>query len=252
MSRITMKKGKSQTIEELFSKFFAASASRGVKDKSLETYGQHFHAISKRLDVKILISDLCKQDLEDMILHMREDQLADSSISSYTRTLKAFFSWCNEERYTDLNIAIYKAGDTVKETYTDEELLALLKKPDPSASFCEYRSWVIVNFLLNSGCRAATVRNIQEQDVDLQKGQIILRHTKNGHIQVIPLCSAMVSILKDYMGIREGSGSDYLFCNEFGDYMTENALRLSIVRYNRSRGVARTSIHAFRHTFARK
>ena len=60
-----------------------------------------------------------------------------------------------------------------------------------------------MNFLLNSGCRAATVRNIQNQDVDLSRRQIVLRHTKNGKVQVIPLCSAMVSILRDYMAVRE-------------------------------------------------
>ena len=86
----------------------------------------------------------------------------------------------------------------------------------------------------------------------MSRKQIVLRHTKNGKVQVIPLCSAMVGILRDYMAVREGASSDYLFCNEFGGFLTENALRLAIVKYNNSRGVERTSIHAFRHTFARK
>ena len=252
MARITMKKAKRQTIEEIYGNFLSAAASRGVKDKTLDTYRQHFHAISKRLDVELPIAELTKQDLEDMILSMREDQLADSSISSYTRTLKTFLSWCNEEGYTKVNIPIYRAADTVKETYTDEELLALLKKPEGDCSFCEYRNWVIINFLLNSGCRAATVRNIQEQDVDLSRRQILFRHTKNGSIQVIPLCSSMIAILREYMAIREANSTEYLFCDEFGGQLTENALRLAITRYNKSRGVERTSIHAFRHTFARK
>ena len=34
--------------------------------------------------------------------------------------------------------------------------------------------------------------------------------------------------------------------------LSENALRLAIAHYNRSRGVGKTSIHLFRHTFARK
>ena len=101
----------------------------------------------------------------------------------------------------------------MKETYSDDELMTLLKKPEADCKFCEYRNWVIVNFLLNSGCRAATVRNIQNQDVDLSRKQIVLRHTKNGKVQVIPLCSAMVGILRDYMAVREGTSSDYLFCN---------------------------------------
>lgn len=33
--------------------------------------------------------------------------------------------------------------------------------------------------------------------------------------------------------------------------MTENGFRCSIVHYNRKRGVQKTSIHLFRHTFAK-
>ena len=128
--------------------------------------------------------------------------------------------------------------DTVAST---SNCTRLLKKPDADCKFCEYRNWVIVNFLLNSGCRAATVRNIQIQDVDLLRKQIVLRHTKNGKVQVILLCTSMIAILRDYMAVRAGKGSDYLFCNEFGDFLTENALRLAIVKYNNTKGVDRTS-----------
>ncbi len=252
MARITMRNSQKATFVQVFEVYISAVTARGVKDKTIATYKQHFHAISKRLDGSLLINRLSSTGLDNMILQMRKEGLSDSSINSYTRTLKCFLSWCNEEGYTKTNLKIYKAAETVKEVYTDDELLTLLKKPEADCKFCEYRNWVIVNFLLNSGCRAATVRNIQNQDVDLSRRQIVLRHTKNGKIQVIPLCTAMVSILRDYMTVREGEAADYLFCNEFGGFLTENALRLAIVKYNNSRGVERTSIHAFRHTFARK
>ncbi len=252
MARITMKTQQRSSIEQSFSLFLTAASSRGVKDKTLETYRQHFRAISKRLDNSRAVEDLSKDDLDGMIAAMRKDELSERSINSYTRTLKAFLSWCNEEGYSPATISIYKASEAVKETYTDAELLELLKKPRAGCNFCEYRNWVIVNFLLNSGCRAATVRNIQNQDVDLISRQIVLRHTKSGRTQVIPLCSSMVSILREYMSTRGGERADYLFCNEFGEFLSENGLRLAIAKYNRSRGVSRTSIHAFRHTFARK
>lgn len=252
MARISMRSVQKSTFEQIFSLYLSAAAAKGVKEKTLDTYKQHFRAISKRLDVTTPMEKLTSNDLDSMILRMREEQLSDSSINSYTRTLKVFFSWCNEEGHSDLNLKIYKAPETVKEVYSDEELLILLKKPRADCNFCEYRNWVIVNFFLNSRVRAATVRNIQNQDVDLQRRQIVLRHTKNGKSQVIPLCSSMVTILRDYMAVREGGASDYLFCNEFGDFLTENALRLAIAKYNKARGVERTSLHAFRHTFARK
>ena len=52
----------------------------------------------------------------------------------------------------------------MKETYSDLELSALLKKPDiRKATFAEYRDWVIINFLLNCGSRAATARAIHTE-----------------------------------------------------------------------------------------
>ena len=220
MVKIQMKKAQSHSMKDIFELFLSAAAARGVKAKTLETYRTHFMAISKRLDTSIPLEELTKRHLEDMIFEMRSGNLSDCSINSYTRTLKVFLSWCNEEGYSDLNIKLYKARETVKETYTDEELLILLKKPKSDCSFCEFRNWAIINFLLNSGCRAATVRNIQNRDVDLSRRQIVLRHTKTGKTQVIPLCNAMISILRDYMTIRGGNGEDYLFCNEFGEFLS--------------------------------
>ena len=162
-----MRNVQKSSVSEYFDLYLSSAAARGVKDKTLQTYKNHFRAIAKRMDVTVPMNRLNSQDLEDMILSMREEGLSASSINSYTRTLKVFFSWCNEEGHSHLNIKLYKAPETVKEVYTDEELMILLKKPEANCNFCEYRNWVIINFLLNSGCRAATVRNIQIQDVDL-------------------------------------------------------------------------------------
>lgn len=237
MARIRMKNMSKESVQEVFLLFLSASAGKGVKNKTIDTFKQHFHAISKRLNVEAPLSSLTEADLNAMIRQMREDGLADTSINSYTRTLKVFLSWCNEQGRTELNLPIYKAAEAVKETYSDEELLLLLKKPEAGCGFCEFRNWTIINFLLNSGCRASTVRAIQNQDVDLVRRQILFRHTKNGKIQMIPLCSSMVSILRDYMAVRGGGSTDYLFPNEFGNMLTENALRLAIVKYNTTRGV---------------
>ena len=67
----------------------------------------------------------------------------------------------------------------------------------------------------------------------------------------IPLSSSMTAILARYMRTRGGKPEDYLFCEDTGEQLTEIALRRSIERYNRSRGVKKTGLHKFRHTFAR-
>ena len=241
------------SVPEAFEDFLRTKRAEGAKTKTAQTYSQHFHAISKHLNVNVDIGELSSDDLREMIISMQESGLSPNTIKSYTITLKAFPSWCNKEGITNLNMARYKGEETIKETYTDEELETLLKKPNlRKCGFVEYRSWVIINFLVNSGSRAATIRNIQNRDVDLINHIVYARHTKNSKALVIPLCSEMVSVLKEYMRTRGGQQDEFLFCNEYGNQLTEAGLRTSIERYNKRRGVQKTSIHLFRHTFARK
>ena len=250
--RITMNAQKGATYAEVFARFITARTAAGVSDITIRNYHNNLHTVSKYLDVDTPLDRLTKKQLDDMVVEMRQAGLAHNTITTYARIVRTFLNWCNREGLTSITMPNMKDKETVKETYTDSELVRLLKKPEKGCDFTEYRNWAIVNFLMNSGCRAATIRNIQNRDVDLDARQIILRHTKNGKVQVIPLCSVMVNILRDYTAIRGGESEDYLFCNQFGDMLTMNALRLAVAKYNQSRGVSKTSTHLYRHTFARK
>lgn len=250
--KITFREQFESSFEEVYTSFIISQTSKGVSQATIKNYHSHLKGISRHLDISAPFDSLTKRDLEAMVVSMRAAGLAHNSIATYVRVINTFLHWCHREGLSDLTAPNIREKETVKETYTDAELMILLKKPDRKCDFCEYRNWVIVNFLLNSGCRAATVRNIQNRDVDLVNRRVIYRHSKNGKVQVSPLCTQMVSILRDYMRIRKGEPEEYLFCNQYGDMMTENALRLAIAHYNKSRGVQKTSLHLFRHTFARK
>ena len=249
--KIQMKK--SETIAEVFDNFILTRKAKGLSDKTVLSYKSHFKSLRNYLDIELPIDDLTKTELENMVARMRDSGLAANSISSYVRVLKTFFSWCNIEGITQINMPRYKSEETIKETYSDSELERLLKKPNMrKCSFAEYRTWVIINLLVNNGTRAATVRNIKNKDVDLENLVIYLRHTKSKKSRVIPLCSELQGILKEYMRIRGGADEDFLFPTENGEQLKENGLRNNIARYNKRRGVLKTSIHLFRHTFARK
>lgn len=250
--KITMNGQSRKSVAEVFEDFVLSQMAQGLSDITIATYRHHIHSISNHLDIQKPMEALTRKDLEAMVVSMRKAGLAHNSISSYCRVLRTFLNWCRRNGMTVPELPNIKDRETVKEAYTDEELLALLKKPGKNCSFCEYRNWVIVNFLMNSGCRSATIRNIQNRDVDLDTRQIILRHNKNGKIQTVPLCSQMVSILREYMPIRSGTPEDYLFCDQYGGMLSMNGLRLAVARHNQSRGVEKTSTHLYRHTFARK
>lgn len=240
----------SHSIEETFEDFLNSKRANGLKEKTLQTYQAHFNVVAKHLDIEQPIEELSKREMEKALNHLTASS---NSMRSYTATLKSFLSWCLEEDLCNVSISLYKAEETIKDTYTDAELQKLLKKPDTKhCQFAEYRNWVIINLLLNSGSRASTIRNILIKDVDLEGQTISYRHTKNKQVQIVPLCNEMRKILKEYMRVRDGNPNDYLFPNQYGGQMTENGLNEAIRRYNRHRGVSKTSIHLFRHSFAER
>ena len=240
------------TLAEVFPRFLTSKTAQGVSEKTLKTYRWHFHCIGKHLDLGMCFDDFTKEHMELLVVSMRRNGLSHNSISSYMRVMRTFMKWSKEQGYTTLDVPNIRDKETIKETYSDEELARLLKKPSSSCDFAEYRNWVIVNFLLNCGCRASTIRNIRNCDVDISARQVFFRHMKTGKVQMIPLCSSMAGILADYMEIRGGTERDFLFSNDYGEMLTENSLRSAIYRYNKRRGVQKTSLHLFRHTFAKK
>ncbi len=114
-TKITMKK--SVTFEDVFADFIMTRKAKGLSGKTITTYNQHFRAISKHIDINNPIERVSKLDLEKMIASMRDACLAPNSIKSYTRTLKSFFSWCNEEGISALNIKLYRAEETDKKSF---------------------------------------------------------------------------------------------------------------------------------------
>lgn len=241
------------TFEECFERFLIAKKAKGLATKTLQTYQNHYGAISKYLLPEAEMDTLSKDDIEGMLAQMRDKGLSSNSIASYTRTLRSFLSWCNDEDITQLNCKQYKAEETVKDTYTDKELARLLKKPNMrQCTFSEYRNWVMVNLLLNCGLRAATMRMILVKDVNLKNQTIVYRHTKNKSIQIAPLCSEMVHILHEYLKLRQGKDNEVLFPSDENTPFTESGLHQAIAKYNKNRGVSKTSIHLFRHTYAER
>ena len=71
-------------------------------------------------------------------------------------------------------------------------------KTTPKKSTVEQIFNLYICSVTSEGVKDKTITTYN-QDVDLDQRQIVLRHTKNGKLQVIPLCRSMVTILRDYI-----------------------------------------------------
>lgn len=78
----------------------------------------------------------------------------------------------------------------------------------------------------------------------------MLRGTKNGQSIELPICDTIIKILEQYVNVRKHMPGEFLFCNIKGEQLSKNSICHAIIKYNRERGVQKTSIHLFRHRWA--
>ena len=189
--------------------------------------------------------------IEDFIDHEMSKGNRITAINTRLRGLRVFFRWCADRGYmNDPRIVLLKEDETIKEPYTDEELQRLLKQPE-SDRWTEWRNWAAVNTFLATGIRANTLVNIRIGDVDFGHDLIILKKLKNRKQQIIPLSSSLKDVLELYLQLWDWTTEYNLFPTSANGQMTVHALETAVRHFNISRGVTKTSLHLFRHTFAK-
>lgn len=245
----------SKTLKEGFEEFIKYSIVRDCTESTLINYKTTMSNFNKFCPESTPLNHINKNTIEDYICYLRENtNMSNMSISIWLQRLKAVLNYLHNNDYMDkIAFPVIRCEKKVKEVYTDEELALLLKKPNLNlGNFTEYRNWVMINYLLSTGNRRNTLVNIKISDVDFEGAVIKLSTTKNKKQQYIPLSATLSKILKDYLKHRGGKPDDYLFCDACGDKLKTDNLRISLTRYHQRRGVEKTSIHLYRHTFAKK
>lgn len=245
------------TLDESMHYLFQYCKVKNLRKLTIENYRKQlkeFELFIKENRKYENVNEIRQHDINEYTLHLKSKGLKDESVNRYLRGLRVFVNYCmDNEQCNKLKVRIGKADKAIKPTYTDDELTALLVKPNlRKCSFSEYRNWVIINFLLGTGIRVATLINSKIEDVDLVTDRFTIRYSKNRKSSIIPISKQLKTVLSEYLRIRKGNDEDYLFCNQFGEQMTIYSLRHAIERYNHARGVNKTGIHIFRHTFAKK
>lgn len=255
-TRITRRNYSDYTIEEVFDVFKREKLAYGITQDTITNYHDSLMRFCQTMKLNDpRVNQIGKSEILDFIYKLKDEEgIRETSINHYLRDLRAFLNWSYAEGYLleKVPIKLIKLQETVKETYTDEELKKLLVQP-VTDDYCEWRSWAVVNWILATANREKTVCSIRMCDLNIPEKEIILPHLKNKKAQIIPMSSELAIVLKIF--IREfrsdAKDNDYLFCNIAGERLSENALKLSVRKYNKSRDVERTSIHALRHTFAK-
>ena len=252
--KLTMSKNNNLTIEQAWDLFIRKAHVKNLSKYTLKTYKYHFDAFCRFTDKTQQLTTITSDTIDNFILYLKEESNASAiTINSYLRTIRSFLYYCMEcGHLLHYKITMPKVEKKIKETYTNDELQRLLKKPNKkTCTFTEYKTWVFENYLLGTGNRISSALNVQICDINFDDELIIIRKTKNRKQYIIPLSQTLAAILKEYLEIRGGSDTDYVFCNMYGEQGNRRSYQQLVQEYNIKRNVNKTSCHLFRHTFAK-
>lgn len=183
--------------------------------------------------------------------------LSPATLNNYLAHLRAFFAWCIEARYSDLNPALklklrrHKSPDP--EHFSQEMIDSLVNKMNDwyetsgriylNSESGRYYLSDIVRFAVMSGCRLNEITGLQWSDCDFSGKTIHIREPKNGHDRYIGMFPALDSLLSEIP--RSGI---YVFTVN-GERLDHARLSKRFKAFCRELGFSeRLHFHSLRHT----
>ena len=239
------------SLADAADKFFIHNDAVGLSEATQKTYQRRVKKFIDFMGGGVDVSEMTDFAFERYLIKLRATGIKPVSIATDMRHLRAFVRYCIGKGYIeDMVFPMPKVEETIKEPYSDEEMALLLEKPQ-RGNWVEFRNWVMINYFFSTGQRLSTVLNIKVNHLDLANHTVKLTHNKDKKQKYMPLSKKMVEILEEYIYVSDLRPNDWLFPEYEGKQLSVRGAQDSIAQYNKRRKVEKTSIHAFRHTFAK-
>ena len=228
---------------------------RNLREATVNHYRCSYKQMFKYFSPDMPIYKITQETYNGYVIYLKEHLKNDVSINAYLRDLITTLRFLMKGDYMpSFKMHGIKVDKAPVETYTDDELRILLKKPNvKKCSFIEYEAWAISCLLFSTGIRQHSLMELKIKDIDLDNALLNVRVTKTRKPLMIPLNKSILHILKDFLKYRQHKTTDdWLFCNVYGCQLKKSTCYHMMYNYNKKRGVETTGIHRYRHTFAKQ
>ncbi|MDD2192430.1 MAG: tyrosine-type recombinase/integrase [Bacteroidales bacterium] len=241
------------TFNQLYEEFVFSKKGQ-VASATLEYYECNLKSFKDYLERNniVYINQFNSKNMGQFIGILLDKYPNRTTINAYLRAVRALLYYGMKEKYLPkFEIHLVREPEKAVEIYSDNELSKLFKSPNlKKCSFSEYRNWVMVQYFAETGNRLNSVINLKVKDVDFEMRRVTVRTTKNNKVVYSPISNIMTKTIINYIYVWGLEKEDYLFPNSERKQLTKDGISKTIARYNRSRGVEKTSIHLIRHTMA--
>lgn len=284
MPRISKKNRK---YEDLIQDYIDYCSYKNLAIKTIKSYNQTLMLFTQYLREEKNIEDITKVNkeiVEEYINFTRErgkysfvsgdgylkanidkrtdigNEVSIATINNYLRNIKVFFNYLEENRIiktnTVKNCKFIKSERKSKEQLTDEEYKKLIKSLDIT-KFHEYRDYIIIQLIFDTGMRLGETLNLKIYDIDLLRKTIYIPSeiTKGKRDRVVFFSQSMERLLQRWIRFKDTmQESELLFPTQRtnGILSVSNFERNFRVYLKRSKIDKKITPHGLRNNFARR
>lgn len=229
--------------------FIAAKRIEGCSERTLKYYETTIKTMIYKLSKKV--NSIETEDLRNYLSeYQAKNNCSKVTIDNVRRILSSFFAWLEDEDYIMKSpvrrIHKVKATQTVKETYTDEEL------EEMRDACVEIRDLAMVDFLASTGVRVGELVNLDRVDIDMQERSCVVLG-KGGKEREVYFDARTKIHLQNYLNTRTDN-NPALFVSLLRPYyrLKISGVEIRLRELGKRINIKKIHPHKFRRTMATK
>lgn len=223
-----------------------------VSGRSPKTIDQYTYVIGRLLRFcGVPIRRVTVYHIRDWFAKEKARGISDGTLESNRQVFIAFFNWLQRESLIEknptVNLSVIKKRKKKKQTLSDVEIERLLNSCSKFKT--ELRDRAIIQFLMTSGCRISEMTNLNRDDVDTTRLEVVVtgKGDKERRVYMSPVAGM---VLKEYLDSRTDE-NPALFVGCRNERLKPGGVRIMLVKVAEAAGIEqRVHPHKFRRTLA--
>ena len=233
----------------------------GRSTHTIGQYRRHVAVLASWLEARDRRSAVGDIDHEDLALFLASPDAAErpdgrakkaASMNALRSSLRTFFSYVHAAGYAQTNPARLvrraRCGTPPPRALSDDERARLLASLATAKRPEEKRDCALFRLMLETGVRLGSALGLAVEDLDLDRGEIHLRHAKGNRPETVFMPRALADHLRGFVG---DAASGALFVGRHGRGICARHVQRRLELWLRRAGIRRHATpHSLRHTFA--
>ena len=216
-------------LEDAIEEFLLELDIKGASKETIRSYTNALKVFKEYMCDNTNLENIKSIHIKGFAKFNKERGLKQKTQNGYISSIRALYAYLVEEEIVAKNL-----GYTVKlvnatdkkdiEVFTKDEIKKLIEYKrtfnEKTSPFLVVRDNLIINFLLETGCRNHELTNLKYEDI--QEGYIFFKVTKNSIPRVVPISKKLKKLMFRYERMKEEHPDVDIYVGALDDHLNEN------------------------------